>query len=82
MVMNMKTLLRSEALEDLVLLATDCAALARALRDNADRQRTSAEQLHNDARKLEALCQALTTDVSKIKRGLPSGEKATLSVVR
>lgn len=81
-VMKMKTLLRNEALEDLVLRAAGCASLAKALRDNADRQRTSADQLHDDARKLETLCQALRDDVSEIQRNLPSGQGPTLSVVR
>jgi hypothetical protein len=75
----MKTELRNEELEDLVLLATACAGLARALRDNADRQRISADQLHKDAGRLEALCQGLRADVSEI---IPPGRKTNLSVVR
>ena len=74
---EMKTLPRNGALEDLVLRATGCASLAKALRDNADRQRTSADQLHGDARKLEALCQTLRDDVSEIKQNLPSGQGPT-----
>lgn len=80
--MKMKTLLLNEALEDLVLRATGCASLAKALRDNADRQRKSADQLHSDAHELEALCQALRDDVSEIRQNLPSRQEATLSVVR
>ena len=62
----MKTAIK-KAVQDLSQRAVDCADLAKMQRKGADEQQESANQQHNEARKLEKLGDALKKDVAEIK---------------
>ena len=62
--------LLQKSLDGLIEQAEDSAALARAQRVSADRQRALAELQHESSHKLEKLREALADDAADIKRVL------------
>ena len=65
----------SEAIADIAERADDCAHLARAQRQGADKSKANSEIQHNEARKLETMGVALTKDVAEIRKKIAASGK-------